>query len=72
MSNIEMVDSGLIYRNPNPHLHAINAVFPSVVRTDTGEMLVAFLQAEAFEAGTDRLKIRWQGFSGGLDFADQL
>ncbi len=50
MPNIEIVNTGLIYRNPNPHLHAIDAVFPSVVRTETGEMLASFSQAEAFEA----------------------
>ena len=72
MSNIEILDTGLMYRNPKPHLHAIHALFPSVVCTETGEMLAAFLQAEAFEAGIDRLKIRWQYFSGGLDFAGQL
>ncbi len=50
MSNIEILDTGLIYRNPKPHVHAIHALFPSIVCTATGEMLAAFVQAEAFEA----------------------
>jgi len=50
MSAIEILDTGLIYRNPKPHLHAIHAVFPSVVCTETGEMLASFALAEAFEA----------------------
>ena len=72
MSNIEILDTGLVYRNPKPQLHASHALFPSVVCTGAGEMLGAFLQAEALEAGTDHLKIRWQDFSDGLDFTGEL
>ncbi len=50
MSAIEILDTGLIYRNPKPHVHAIQALFPSVVRLNDGEMLAAVALAEAFDA----------------------
>ena len=59
MSNIEILDTGLIYRNPKPHLHAIHALFSSVVCTGAGEMLAAFVRTEVFGADTNRPKIRW-------------
>ena len=50
MSNIEILGTGLIYRNPKPHVRAVHAVFPSVVYTGGGEMLATVALAEAFEA----------------------
>jgi len=50
MSAIEILDTGLIYRNPKPHVRAIQALFPSVVHLNNGEMLAAVTLAEAFEA----------------------
>ena len=42
--------TGLIYRNPDPHVSSKQAYFPSVVLMDNGEMLASFVIAEAFEA----------------------
>ncbi len=50
MSAIEILDTGLIYRNPQPHVRTVHAIFPSVVCTDAGDMVATFALAEAFEA----------------------
>lgn len=42
--------SGLIYRNPVPHVFSRQAYFPSVVMMDNGEMLASLVIGEAFEA----------------------
>jgi sialidase-1 len=50
VTKIENLHSGLIYRNPTPHLTSCHAYFPSVVQMDNGEMLASFSIGEAFEA----------------------
>ncbi|MGC9318258.1 MAG: sialidase family protein [Armatimonadota bacterium] len=50
MADIQVLDTGLIYRNPKPHVRAIHAIFPSVVALNDGEMLASLALAEAFEA----------------------
>ena len=42
--------TGLIYRNPSPHVSSKQAYFPSVVLMENGEILASFAIAEAFEA----------------------
>ncbi len=42
--------TGLLYRNPKPHVHSVHAYFPSVVRMDNGELLATLVLGEAFEA----------------------
>lgn len=42
--------SGLIYRNPAPHVVSRHAYFPSLITMDNGEMLASFSIGEAFEA----------------------
>lgn len=44
------VSTGVIYRNPGPHVSSKHAYFPSVVLMDNGEMLASFVIGEAFEA----------------------
>jgi len=44
------IRTGLIYRNPKPHVFSKQAYFPSVVVMDNGEMLASFAIGEAFEA----------------------
>src|SRR5579862_4190083 len=48
--NIQVVNSGLIYRNPRPHVRSIHAYFPSVVSLPNGEMAATVCLGEAFEA----------------------
>ncbi len=50
MEVIKSITSGLIYRNPKPHLRSIHAYFPSVVSMDNGEMLATIALGEAFES----------------------
>ena len=50
MANIRAASTGLIYRNPMPHVHSVHAYFPSVVVMPNGEMLATIVLAEAFEA----------------------
>jgi sialidase-1 len=49
MENI-ITRSGLIYRNPRPHVISRHAYFPSVIYMDNGEMLASMAIGEAFEA----------------------
>ena len=50
MSEIAILGTGLIYRNPKPHLHAVHAYFPSVVQLTNGELLCSLVLGEAFDA----------------------
>jgi hypothetical protein len=50
MPEIAILGTGLIYRNPKPHVHAVHAYFPSVVQLTNGELLCSFVLGEAFEA----------------------
>ena len=40
MTGIEIVDTGLVYRNPKPSLCSRHAYFPTVVELLDGELLV--------------------------------
>lgn len=44
------VRSGIIYRNPVPHVFSRQAYFPSTVLLDNGDMLASFVIGEAFES----------------------
>lgn len=50
MANIEILDTGLIYANPKPHLRSRQATFPTIVRLRSGALLAAFTVGEAFES----------------------
>ena len=50
MATIECLSTGLIYRNPQPHVRSIQAYFPSVALMANGEMLATIVLGEAFEA----------------------
>ena len=45
--------TGLIYRNPIPHVKSIHAYFPSVAVNKYGGMLATLVLGEAFEAWVD-------------------
>src|SRR5688572_25481504 len=51
---VTILGTGLIYRNPAPHVRSIHAYFPSVVAMENGEMLATFALGEAFEAADSR------------------
>ena len=50
---IELIDTGLIYRNPKPFLKSIHAWHPSLTLLDSGELVVSFDLAEAIAASAD-------------------
>ena len=50
MAKIKDLKTGLIYRNPKPHLYARHAYFPSVVLLENGEMLASFVIGSAFDS----------------------
>ena len=50
MTEIEILNTGILYRNPKPHVHSVHAYFPSVVRLSSGELLASVVLGEAFEA----------------------
>lgn len=50
MDLCQHVETGLIYRNPKPHVRSEHAYFPSVAVLPDGEMLATVVLGEAFEA----------------------
>jgi hypothetical protein len=49
---IRSTDTGLIYRNPKPHVYSIHAFFPSVVLMENGELLATLALGQALESPT--------------------
>ncbi len=54
MSELKILQTGLLYRNPQPHVRSIHAYFPSAVVLPDGQMLAAAALGEAFEAANLR------------------
>jgi sialidase-1 len=52
--NIEVLDTGTVYRNPKPHLWSRHAYFPSVARLPDGELVCGLDIGSAFEAADVR------------------
>ena len=52
-----MIETGLIYRNPKPHLFSRQAAFPSLVLLPSGEMLVSFAIGSGFEAADQHTEL---------------
>ncbi len=50
MGEIRIAGTGLVYRNPKPHVRSVHAYFPSVVRAANGELVCSVVLGEAFEA----------------------
>lgn len=59
------ISTGLIYRNPKPHVFSRHGYFPSVTVTDNGQMLASFAIGEAFEAANSDTYISISGDMGG-------
>ncbi len=54
---MKILDTGLLYRNPIPHVRSVHGYFPSVVSMDNGEMLATAVVGEAFDAPTLRTHV---------------
>lgn len=52
---MELINTGLIYRNPKPHVRSRHAYFPSLVNLRDGELLCSFVMSEAFESADGRV-----------------
>lgn len=50
MAAIRCLQSGLIYRNPSPHVRSVHAYFPSVAMLSDDELLTTLVLGEAFES----------------------
>jgi hypothetical protein len=50
MNSIKSLQTGILYRNPKPHVCSIHGYFPSVAVLPNGEMLATVVLGEAFEA----------------------
>lgn len=50
-------DTGIVFRNPIPHVWSRHAYFPSLVNLGDGELICAFVMAQAFEAEDARLHL---------------
>ena len=47
---LKELETGILFRNPAPHLKSVHAYFPSVVPLKNGNLLASGMVAEAFEA----------------------
>ena len=47
---IQPLETGIVYRNPKPHLRALHTWHPSLVHLSGGELLVTFDLAQAVES----------------------
>jgi sialidase-1 len=54
MNSIEVLGTGLIYRNPKPQVHSRHAYFPSLIAMPDGELLATMDIGSAFEAADMR------------------
>jgi len=50
MHKIEIISTGLIYRNPLPHVYSRQAIHPSVLQLPCGDLLAGMSIGEAFES----------------------
>ena len=52
-----MIETGLIYRNPKPHLYSRQATFPSLALLPNGELLAAFGVGSGFESADNHTEL---------------
>jgi len=50
MDRIRLLDTGIVYRNPQPHIKSIHAYFPSVVQLSDGDIIATMSLGQAFES----------------------
>lgn len=54
---LKSLQTGLIYRNPKPHVKSIHAYFPSVALLPNNELLATFDLGEAFESADNHVHL---------------
>ena len=65
MGAINIIDTGLIYRNPQPHLRSIHAYFPSVALISEDELICSMVTGSAFEAMGSKIELARSLDGGG-------
>lgn len=55
MTKIQCIKSGVIYRNPIPHVKSVHAYFPSVVQLPDGQMVASMSLGQAFESADQHI-----------------
>lgn len=68
---IECIATGLVYSNPQPHLRAIHAWHPSLVKLDGEELLCAFDLGQAVESFDYRTHLS-RSADGGLTWSEPV
>jgi hypothetical protein len=68
---LELIDTGLIYRNPKPFLKSIHAWHPTLALLDNGDLLAAFDLAEAISS-MDYGTYCSRSTDGGLTWSDPV
>lgn len=71
MMVIEVLDTGLVYRNPRPHEVAIHAWHPSVVRFNDGEMVCSYDLGQAVASDDYRTYLS-RSTDGGLTWSSPV
>lgn len=61
---ISVVDEGIIYRNPVPHIRAVNAWHPSLVSLGAGRWIASFDLGQAVEAHDYGTVLSWSDDDG--------
>jgi hypothetical protein len=59
-----MIETGLFYRNPKPHLYSRQASFPALVLLPSGELLASFAIGSGFEAADQHTELARSGDGG--------
>lgn len=63
--------TGIIYRNPKPHVASRHAYFPWVIQLQNGDLLASFVIAEAFESANSNTYIS-RSKDGGKSWSEPL
>ncbi|HPG69984.1 MAG TPA: sialidase family protein [Candidatus Hydrogenedentes bacterium] len=63
-------DTGVLYKNPKPHVRSVHAYFPSVVEVVPGELLASVVLGEAFES-VDLATHLFRSTDGGATWAEE-
>jgi len=57
MARISVRGTGLVYRNPQPHVRSVHAYFPSVAALSGGELVATVVLGEAFESADCHVQV---------------
>lgn len=66
--SLKALDTGLIFRNPKPHVRSLHAFFPSVVRFPDGEMVCTVRLGQAMQSHDLRTHVV-RSLDGGVTWA---